>query len=281
MAEALIAPKVIEPRQDVQRHGVSSRSHQFTGSDDAFEVAHTGMWEFIGPSHQLAMRHSTKPPAGGVRTWDVEPVHPEGEWLAEFTEIRCVVGGNGTVDEGPPGRQELNATGHIVGMATKGAIVIRNGRESKLGPYANFRALHRYDDGRPFWTLSGVGLRPLPMGGAVPELDRGWMVGFRRQLVASGLVPAMHRNGLDFHVGILTNRIQEWGRKLDAGKLESATYNRLVEDTRKLIAAMTAAFERQFGDAGGPVLASHSDDAIDPLGVREEPPTTSTRRGRS
>jgi hypothetical protein len=275
--DQLIAPQVQEPRRDEARRGVSTLAHQFTGSGDAFEIAHTGMWEFIGPSHRLAMRLTVKPPVGGVRTWEVPEVHPEGEWLAEFTEIRCIVGGNGTVDVGPKGRVELDATGHINGMTTKGAIVLRHGREPKLGRYKNFRALHSYDTGHPFWTLAGTGLRTTPMGGAVPELDCGWMVGFRRELVDSGVVPVMARSGangsLDFHTSILENRIQNWGRIFDAGKMDSETFTRLVKDNRALQKAMTTAFERQFGDAG-PLVAPGGDTGhgVDPLGLRDDQP---------
>ena len=54
-----------------------------------------GEWEFITPNR---LQFAPDPEPGRVRTWHVDPIHVEGEWLPCITEIRHNPGGNGVVE---------------------------------------------------------------------------------------------------------------------------------------------------------------------------------------
>lgn len=260
-------------------------AEQYSGAHFPFDIAHTGQWEFVEPT---TTTFDPDPPRDGrVRTWHVDEIHPEGEWLPEVTEIRHNPGGNGVTEVGGPGQKRVDPTGHVLGMQTKGAIVVRAvPADHRMGPYAAFRARFMFGGGGWFYCYAGVSLRPqaYPAGSAIPESDLGWIVGMRRQLLEGKVVEPMARSVLDQHIRIHRNRLQRWTERMTRGEMDRDSYERSRSETLAYIERMTRAYDRQYGKGtalDGPVItAPEEGDAAeaDHLDVGEPPSPTRRRR---
>ena len=199
------------------------------GSGDPFTIAFYHTWSFV----------------------EGEETDEGGEWLPDYREIRHVSGANGCTDAG---RGRVNAAPAINGAVGKGAIVIRN-NDPRMGPYASYLARHirRTDKrgGSPFvyclapveWALISNGTEAVPTH--TLETKR-WIVGFRRQMYLSGLIPPMARQQLDTHLHRVSQRVQRWTDALERGHLTQPAYDSRVREAQRLTAAMTSAWDRQF-----------------------------------
>lgn len=201
--------------------------------NDPFTLAFTHQWEFI--------------PGTNVDPEGSPHVHPDGEWLPELTEIRHTPGANGvSVVNG-----RVNAGRAIHGMTQKGAVVIRQ-NDPLLGEYRQYLARFGVRNGllprkQPYHhVLAGVRMKVIANGTrCVPIPDPEWCFGLRRQVVKSRLVEPMDAEQLDERVLRVQNRI---GR-LRNQRMQGPGAGERIEEYRRLIAAMRAAWERQYGDA--------------------------------
>jgi hypothetical protein len=284
METVLLQGERLAPRNDERNLAVVWNS-ETSGSQFPFDLGFGGEWEFLEAGR---VKFAPDPEAGRVRTWRVEPIHSEGEWLPCVTELRHNPGGNGVVErevgkqaDGKTPILQIDGSNHTreFGRA-EGHASWEHGREKKLGPYRDFRArfvMRGHKAYGWFYTFAGTSLRRISTSQVVPEPDLGWTTGLRRQLVSAGLVDAMDVAVLRKQLRVLEHRLAEYDKRLGEGKLSEAAWKIRRETTAKTMDAMQAAWHRQFGDAViGERVAAQVDDTAP--AVLPEPPEAPPRR---
>lgn len=256
------------------------------GGSRPFTVYHNHVWSFVvrgdaegfpsdlvelgQPFESDAPRHADGRLLGR-RGWRVEQIDPAGEWLPQLAEVAHEPGANGCRLTSPdPKVAMIDATGMHLGMERKGAIRVKlyDPRLGRVGAppseesYANYLSRYTLTTGMYFHCYAAVRMILINRGReAVPSLDHGWTTGFRRKVLAAGLIDPMPREALNAHVLLIRNRIQRWDALRKTGTLSEESYRRQRDEATKLTGAMTAAWDRQFASG------EHVSEAVDSIEV--------------
>jgi hypothetical protein len=205
-----------------------------------FTAIHHHEWEFVRGAH----------------------VNPGGEWLPKISEARHVPGGNGsggvqigdaagTRGTGEAPRMVARIGNMLAGIRSKRSIVIEH-FDHRLGKYGTYLKAFPTATGAQFYCYDWVHAILVNNGrDVVFECDEVESVGFRRQVLAGGIIQPMPRQALNSEVAVIRNKIGRWGDKMAAAQMDRDAYEAAVKDAQAEIAAMTAAWEYQFGANAG------------------------------
>jgi hypothetical protein len=207
-----------------------------------------------------------------------------GEWFACVTECPFNAGSNGVGISGVGKDARLNTANFMQGIRSKRSVPIEQ-HDPRLGEFADYMSSYVLDTGKKFYTYAWLKYVLVNNGrNAVPRLDKAKMLGFRRKIVESRIVDPMPRTALDTQLVRLEQQISRWSELRDNGRLQDDAFQKRRAENIALAKAMSAAFDRQFGEAPAlPVVDSEGTEILvdDPMAIdADDLPNPGGRAGR-